>query len=228
MAQDVIGSVGCSMSICVFANAYLRFGTGSETSVNAWGLFQQPWYYSITASTWYKLTYSNYPLDTAIGLGSGGPNWSGATIVDIYSLTNTSASTNYSGFIVDSSDTTKSVGHGSIVSVRKFTVLGQPMFLENTFSLGANESFVRIITRIINNSSGSLKNVILWTGTRDDYVGTTDVNTKTRGNLNTGNFTAVTANNQSSHAIMITNTNEGVLFYSETPGVMTAYALCCS
>jgi hypothetical protein len=56
----------------------------------------------------------------------------------------------------------------------------------------------------------------------------TDVNTKTRGNLNTGNFTAVTANNQTSRAIMITNTNEGVLFYSETPGVMTAYALCCS
>jgi hypothetical protein len=100
-AQDIVGSFGCSMPVCVFANPYLRFGTGAETSVNAWGLFQQPWYYSFTASTWYKLTFSNYPLDTAIGFGSGGPNWSGATVVDLYSLTNTAASTNYSGFIVE-------------------------------------------------------------------------------------------------------------------------------
>jgi len=100
--------------------------------------------------------------------------------------------------------------------------------MRNTFSLGLNDSFVKITTRVINNDTALLQNVIIWTGTRDDYVGMTDVNTKTRGNLNTGNFTAVTANNQTSRAIMITNTNEGVLFYSETPGVMTAYALCCS
>jgi hypothetical protein len=68
----------------------------------------------------------------------------------------------------------------------------------------------------------------MWTGTRDDYVGMTDVNIKIRGNLNTGSFVPVTSNTQSSRAIMIKNTEEGVLFYSETEGVMTSYALCCS
>jgi hypothetical protein len=87
---------------------------------------------------------------------------------------------------------------------------------------------VRITNVIINNSTAPLQNTYIWVGTRDDFVGVTDVNTKTRGNLINGNFTAITANNQTSRAIMITNTNEGVLFYSETPGVMTAYALCCS
>ena len=227
-AQDTVGSTGCTASSCVFANPNLRFGTGAETSVNAWGLFQQPWYYSHLSSAWYQLTFSNFPLDTAIGTGTGSPNWSGANVVDLYSLTATASTTDYSAFVVDSSDTAKTVGHGVIVSRRVFTVSGQRVTFQNTFSLGANDSFVKIITRVINNSSATLQNVIVWAGTRDDYVGNTDVNMKTRGNLNTGNFTAITASSQSSRAIMISNPTEGVLFYSETPGVMTAYAMCCS
>ena len=225
---DAVGSSGCTAPACVFSNANLRFGSGSETSVNSWGLFVQPWYYSHTANTWYKLTYSNYPLDTAIGTGHGTVHWSGASIVDLYSLTSSNAVTDYSAFIVDSSDAAKSAGHGKITANRTFTVLGKSMVLQNVFSLGLNDSFVKIITTIINNATTDINNVIMWTGTRDDYVGITDVNTKIRGNLDTGNFTAVTTNSQSSRAIMIKNTNEGVLFYSETQGVMTAYSSCCS
>ena len=227
-AQDPVGSTGCTASSCVFANANLRFGSGAETSVNVWGLFQQPWYFSHLSSAWYPLTFSNFPLDTAIGTGTGSPNWSGANVMDLYSLTPTTSTTDYSAFVVDSSDTTKTVGHGVIVSTRVFTVSAQRVTFQNIFSLGANDSFVKIITRVINNSSAPLQNVIVWTGTRDDFVGNTDVNIKTRGNLNTGNFTAITASSESSRAIMISNPTEGVLFYSETPGVMTAYALCCS
>jgi hypothetical protein len=197
-------------------------------SVNAWGLFVQPWYYSQSASTWYKLTFSSYPLDTAVGIGYGSSHWSGTTVSDLYSLTTTQSTTDYSNFVVDSSDTTKSVGHGKIVASRSFVLQGQPVIVQNTFSLGRNDSFVKIITRVINNSTETIQNMIIWTGTRDDYVGTTDVNTKTRGNLDTGSFVPITQNNQSSRAILITNTNEGVLFYSETPGVMTAFQSCCS
>ena len=227
-AQDLIGSAGCTAAACVFANPSLRFGTGVENSVNAYGLFQQPWYYSNSAATWYKLTYNNYPLDTAIGTGTGSSHWSGTNIMNLYSLTASASSTDYSQFIVDSSDVTKSVGHGKIVASRLFTVSGQAVIIQNTFSLGLNESFVKIVTKLINNSTAVVQNAIIWTGTRDDFVGNTDSNMKTRGNLNTGSFVAITANNQPSHAIMITNTNEGVLFYSETPGVMTAFQMCCA
>ena len=85
-SQDAVGSRGCTSSICVFSNRYLRFGTGSETSVNTWGLFQQPWYYSGAANAWYPLTFSNYPLDTAVGTGSGTAHWSGTTILNLYTL----------------------------------------------------------------------------------------------------------------------------------------------
>ena len=161
-------------------------------------------------------------------MGTGSAQWTGATVTDLYSLVPVEPTTDYSNFVVDSADMTKTVGHGKIVSRRTFTVQGNLLTIQNTFSLGYNDSFVKIVTQLINNATEQLTNVIIWTGTRDDFVGNTDVNTKTRGNLDTGSFVAITANNQSSRAIMITNTNEGVLFYSETTGVMTAYALCCS
>ena len=227
-AQDAVGSMGCTAPACVFANSALRFGSGTEMSVNAWDLFVQPWYYSRSGNSWYKLTFSSYPLDTAVGIGSGSSHWSGTTVSDLYTLTSTQTTTDYSNFVVDNSDTTKSVGHGKIVASRSFILQGQPVIVQNTFSLGLNDSFVKIITRVINNSTATIQNMIIWTGTRDDYVGTTDVNTKTRGNLDTGSFVPITQNNQSSRAILITNTNEGVLFYSETPGVMTAFQSCCS
>lgn len=226
-SQDTVGSTGCTRPACVFANARLRFGTGSETSVNNVGLFQQPWYYSQISSAWYQLTFSNYPLDTAIGTGTGSAHWSGTTILDLYSLAPSASSTDYSNFIVDSSDASKTIGHGSIVSTRLFTINGHLTTIQNTFSLGATDSFVKVITRILNNSTATLQNVYIWAGTRDDYVGTTDVNMKTRGNLIDGSFVAITSNAQQSRAIMISNANEGVLFYSDTAGVMTAYALCC-
>jgi hypothetical protein len=188
----------------------------------------QPWYFSETANQWYKLTFSGYPLDTAIGTGHGSTHWSGTTIVDLYTLTPSSSTIDYSNYIVTSADTTKTIGYGKIVATSEFIIAGRDISIENTFFLGQQDKFVKIITRIINTSPTILENSIVWTGTRDDFVGTTDVNTKTRGNLDTGSFVAVTSNSQSSRAIMITNTNEGVLFYSETAGVMTSYALCCS
>jgi hypothetical protein len=227
-AVDAVGSTGCTAPSCVLSNPSLRFGTGAENSVNAYGLFQQPWYYSSLGNAWYKLTFAGYPLDTAIGMGTGSAQWSGATVVDLYTQTPTSPATDYSEFVVDSSDDLKSVGHGKIVSTRVFTILGNLVTLENIFSLGFNDSFVKIVSKFTNNATATINNVIIWTGTRDDFVGTTDVNIKTRGNLDTGSFTAITANDQQSRAIMITNPTEGVLFYSETAGVMTAYDRCCS
>jgi hypothetical protein len=221
-------TTGCSTTNCVFRNSYLRFGPGTQTSVNAHGLFIQPFYYSNITSQWYKLTFSNYPLDTAIGFGTSGPNWSGATVVDLYSLTPRNGIIDYSEFIVSSNDGTTTSGYGKIIATREFTVLDQNIIFQNTFSLGQNDSFVKIITQVTNNDTSHIQNIRIWVGTRDDYVGLTDSNIKTRGNLESGSFVAVTQANQSSHAIMITNPTEGVLFYSETPGVMTAYSSCCN
>jgi hypothetical protein len=224
---QTVGSTGCTTPVCVFANPYLRFGTGSENSVNIQGLFVQPWYFSEISNIWYKLTFNAYPLDTAIGVGSGTAHWSGTTVYDIYTLQNESPVTDYSNFIVNYTDSAKTIGYGQIVANRTLTIGTTSFVFQNIFSLGQNDKFVKIITRIINFSPNTLQNLLIWTGTRDDYVGATDINSKTRGNLNTGSFVPITEVGQSSRAIMISNTNEGVLFYSETPDVKTSFALCC-
>lgn len=224
---DIVGTKGCTASACVFANSWLRFGTGSQTSINSQGLFVQPFYFSQLANTWYKLTYSTYPLDTAIGTGSTGPNWSGTNVNDLYSLTPSGSITDYSGFTVTSSDSSKSIGYGRIVTNRTFTINGQSIIMQNIFSLGLNDTFVKINNRIYNNDINPISNVYIWVGTRDDFVGTSDSNMKTRGNIITNSFEPLTSIGQTSNAIMITNPTEGVLFYSDSINVNTVFDRCC-
>lgn len=225
---DIVGNSGCSAPVCVFANANLRFGTGSENSVNTKGLFQQPFYYSRNSNAWFKLTYNNYPLDTAIGTGLTGPNWSKSTVVDLASINPTASSNDYSNFIVTSADSAKSTGYGKIIARRTYTVNNQRLILQNMFSLGFNDTFVKTITMIINDDSNTIQNAYIWVGTRDDYVGLTDSNFKTRGNLINSAFVPLTNTNQPSFAMTITNPTEGVLFYSETSGVNTVFQQCCA
>ena len=58
----------------VLDNDHLRFGDGGGNSVNADGTLQQPFYCqgSAPCPQWLRLTYSNYPLDTAIGIDGDG------------------------------------------------------------------------------------------------------------------------------------------------------------
>lgn len=221
---------GCGTPTCVFANSNLRFGNGAQNSVNSQGLFEQPFYYSHIANAWYKLTFANFPLDTAIGTGNmTATHWSLSAVADLYSLTPSNVYTDYSGFVTTSTDgSTTSTGYGSIVSYRTFRINNQNIRISNIFSLGQNANFVRTVTHVTNVDVNNVNNVMVWIGTRDDFVGNTDINTKTRGNLIGGNFTAIQSSTDPSKAIMITNPTEGILFYSETPGVSTVYAFCCS
>lgn len=217
----------CNTTTCVFANTNLRFGSGTQTSVNSQGLFTQPFYFSPITSQWYQLTFSNYPLDTAIGTGNTSTHWSKSTIVDLYSLAPSNSVTDYSEYIPTSVSGSVTTGYGKIVSSRTFRINNQYIEITNVFTLGQISNFVKTVTTFKNVDTTDIRNVNVWIGTRDDFVGTTDVNIKTRGNIISGNFTPIIYPSNESRAIMITNPTEGILFYSETPGVKTAYALCC-
>ena len=53
-------------------NGNLRFGSDGAISINSSGNLQQPWYYNEGDSRWWKLTYSNYALDSKIAVGGDG------------------------------------------------------------------------------------------------------------------------------------------------------------
>jgi serine protease len=202
-------------------NLKLRFGTGSENSVNAKGLLQQPFYKSSVDNNYYKLTYSSYPLDFAIGSGTGGPNWTGNTVVELPNLTNQTI--DYSSYVTSGGKT-----YGSITSVGETTVNTKNVRLTNIYTLGVNDSFIKITSKIKNISGSSMTNVNLWTGTRDDYVGLYDSNTKTKGSLSSGSFVAIPTTSTLADALEIRSGAEGILFYSTASGINMSFDSCCS
>jgi hypothetical protein len=211
-------------------NAKLRFGTGSEDSLNSLGTMQQPFYKS--SGTFYKLTFSTYPLDIAIGVGgtpNGGWNTSGTIVAtngnSAYTVTSHTA--DYSGFISTPGVAANS-GYGVITSTDNLTISTQNIQVVTKYSLGVNDAFIKIETSIKNLSATSLTNLRTWVGTRDDWVGNSDQPTKTRGNITNGAFTAISSASTQSHAIQINSGSEGVLFYSSSAKAQTSVNNCCN
>ncbi len=219
-------------------NGKIRFGGGGhnsttftpEASINDRGNLLQPFYKSPIDSKWYKLTYSNYPLDLAIGTGTGGANWTASTIrfdTDGASSALTGQTFDATGFTRTSGTGSPDVGYGTLVTSGTVTLGGAAFTLQNEYTLGQTASFVKITTTLTNASGGAVQNVNLWVGTRDDWVGTDDDTTKTRGTLSGGAFAAISNAADSAPALQIVAGSEGILFYSTTEGAGTSIDDCC-
>ena len=221
-------------------NDKLRFGGGGAgtssftyvDSVATNGMLEQPFYKS-SDGNWYKLTFSTYALNMTLGSGTGGANWSGATVPTTGDFS-TQGITGLNNLAVDVSGMTLrspvqavDYGYGTLVVTGDVTLNGASIGISNTYVLGQNASFVKITSAITNNDASAIDNVHIWVGTQDDWVGTDDGPTKTRGNLVGGTFQAITDATASSNAIQITSGSEGVLFYSTSPGVDTSIKNCC-
>jgi len=230
--------IDVSKGLYVLNNGYLRFGTGNQNSIAATGNLEQPFYYK--SGVWYKLTYSTYALDMAIGTASivntghwtnnwGGIVAPGVTVIDISTLAASSPVDSYSAWIGTSSCTTGCTGYGTAISYRTFTINGVSMTIQNTFFLGQTNSFVRITTRVTNNSAGTVPNMHIWAGTKDDWVLTSDQPTKTRGTLNSsGQFVAISSQTTRAPALTVASGADTVLFYCTDTRGTTAINNCCS
>jgi hypothetical protein len=51
-----VQTINCPTVSCALQNSKMRIGSGVESSFNLYGFLKQPFYYSSSASTWYKLT----------------------------------------------------------------------------------------------------------------------------------------------------------------------------
>ena len=231
------GSDG-TLTNLVLDNGNLRFGTGTQASIDSMGALLQPFYYdNVTTGRdgWYKLTYSSYPLDYAIGVGGDGTN--------TYNTNGDILSTNGHGYTPLSSV----VSNLSINIAKYFEKTGTvsvtmdvatPNYgtiqTTNTYTLNPNTYFMKADTSVVNTTGANLTNMRLWIGTRDDYVGPRDSNYKIKGNIGAEGFVAITEQTQEAKAIIVSeNTFESgigaaVLFYSTTPGTNTVIQSCCS
>lgn len=212
-------------------NGRIRFGTGYEDSVNSTGQLQQPWYAS--GSTWYKLTYSSYPLDMQVATGGvGTTNWNtNGTSVDTQSGTFalSNLSIDYANFVQTGAVGSGVKGYGKVIAKGNLTIGSNTFEITNTFELTASDNFVKITTGVKNTGGSAATNTRVWVGTRDDWVGNTDQPTKTRGTLSAANgFTQIAAATDRAPALKIYTASEGVLFYSTNTKATTAINNCCS
>lgn len=198
----------------VINNGRMRFGNGTQLSINAAGNVEQPFYYSTILSNWRKLTYSesalvNYPLDSRIGVGGDGTNNWNTNGVRINNPNMANQVFDTSGFTVSGG-----ISYGVII-VRGEIVVGTALLeLTNAYSIGEDKNFVQVMTTIRNIGTAQASNIRYWVGTRDDFVGGTDQPTKVRGNLNDGAFEAITLTTQRASALRITTASEGILFFT--------------
>ena len=198
----------------VINNGRMRFGNGTEFSINAAGNVEQPFYYSTDFSGWRKLTYSesalvNYPLDSRIGVGGDGTNNWNTNGVRVNNPTMTNQVFDTSSFSV-----VGGISYGTIIVRGEITVGTARLELTNAYTIGQNRNFVQVMTTIKNIGLAQATNIRYWVGTRDDFVGGTDQPTKVRGNLNDGAFEAITVSSQRAAALRITTISEGILFFT--------------
>lgn len=229
------GSAGATNNL-VFNNDKLRFGNGTQAALNSNGLLEQPWYFDntsvvsgVTRNAWFKLTFSNYALNMEVGAGGDG-----------------TSSWNRNGSLLDSQTTLSGA-----ISNRRFDISryqegigviessvtlgfagGESVKVDNTYTLAAGASFVKIDTSLTNVGGGAANNMRLWVGTQDDYVATRDSQYKYKGNLTANGFEQIALQTEQAKALKITefNTGEGaaILFYSTSNGADTSISTCCN
>ena len=198
----------------VINNGKMRFGNGTQFSINAAGNVEQPFYFSTVLSNWRQLTYSesalvNYPLDSRIGVGGDGTNNWNTNGVREYNPTMVNQVFDTSGFSVVGGES-----FGTIIVKGEITIGTARLELTNAYRVRQDKNFVQVLTTIKNIGLAQATNIRYWIGTRDDYVGGTDQPTKIRGNLNDGTFEAITLTTQRASALRITTISEGILFFT--------------
>lgn len=223
-------------------NGLLRFGDGTQDSVDEYGSLRQPFYYNSTDKRWYKLTYSDSPmyLNVAWSVPSAGDiteygvsNYSGGTIISNqegkYDFFDEDFDSNAGDYVTPTvvNETGYTGGSGTLVASNTISDAGVTVTLQSTYTLRAGASYIEAVSKVTNTSGVAIDNVRLWSGTRDDYIATTDGPLKEKGNIADGVFTPLTATGVSSNAIKVTSHNEGILFYSTSAGANTTVGECC-
>jgi uncharacterized repeat protein (TIGR02543 family) len=194
----------------VLSNDMLRFGTGYENSINATGNLQQP-FYRDDLGNWRKLTFSSYPLDFEIMEGGDGTNWWNRNGSSLYNPTLQNQTFDYSKYTQ-----TATGGYGIIITSGTVSINGKVLQITHEYELPQDKFLIKITTTLKNLSESSMTNLRYWVGTRDDYIGNSDVNYKTKGNIIEGQFAAITTQTEKAKALKIYSNNEGVLFYTNS------------
>jgi hypothetical protein len=210
-------------------NGRLRFGGGGQESstvpnprdsVTGTGMFAQPFYWDEVRQRWYKLTFSDYPLDIAVGAGAGNRkandsagHWTGATVRDSQRSPSafSPATTDTSDFtLVSTYENGVRRGYGTIIASNRVTIpSGEVLDLQHRYELGAEASFVKITTTISNRTQLPRPTCTCGSGHAMTTSGPTTRRTSTRGHRRR-RVHELTDRTSPASALLITSGNAGM------------------
>jgi methionine-rich copper-binding protein CopC len=214
------------------SGAFRSGAAGGENSLNTDGTLKQTWY--LNSGTFYKMTYSNYSLNYAMGVGTGvaGP-WHGSSLTTPLVLkSGTTPTYDYSGFIGTGTIGSGGItGYGTIIYTALITIgsgaYASNFELKNTYVIAQNARTLRVTSVIKNTMATTVQNVSLWVGSQDDWIGNSDVSLKTKGNITVANgvgtFTQISNAAATANTLTISNGAEIVYFYTTATNSNISY-----
>jgi len=209
----------------ILNNDKMRIGNGVQLSVNNTGIMNGPYYYNTNANNWVHLTLSGQAFKNSFAINGDGTNeWNvNGDMVHEYLLQNLTF--DYSNYVLTGSNK----GYGIISTKGNITINGNPLEVTYTYNLGQNTDYIIVTCKVKNIGTSTVTNVRSWLGTADDYIGTTDSPTKTKGNIIGGNFVPVTNQTERSTFIKVESNQEGAFFYTTHPKSHAYFRFgCCN
>jgi len=186
-------------------------------SVRADGRLDSAFYWS--GDTWWQLANSQAPFDVAIGAGTGGTTWhQSAQVLESVA----GAPWSGSEFPWDKLGTwTSSVvaGSGTLTySGAEIAIAGGRLGADLTYRLPAGRRAVEVTMTVRNLDTTTAENVRVWVGAFDDWLGSSDNNSKSRGNLVDGEFVPLAAASEASSAIRVFNADDTLILSTTYAG----------
>ncbi|MEY4131011.1 MAG: hypothetical protein RLZZ31_1135 [Actinomycetota bacterium] len=197
-------------------NGKMRFGNGSEASILPSGNLKAPTYSA--SNSWWPMTYGSTALNYALGVGGVGTNeWNtNGTIQEFSNVTLSRQTIDCSAFVVTGTSGSVATGYGTLATTGRYTFSsGEKVEITRRYTQTANSQYTVFSESIKNVGTSTISNARLWVGTQDDYIGSSDTNTKRRGNINSsGVFSKITSASQQAKVLEISNGTDTVYFYT--------------
>ncbi len=214
VASEAWGGVPGSLTYQL-DNGLMRFGNGAEASILGNGNLKQPWYFA--NGSWSKLTFSNYALNFAMGVGGVGTNeWNvNGSLQEFSNVTLSRQSIDCSQFVTTSTNGTLATGYGTLTMTGRFTFsTGEVVELTRKYTQTSTSKYTIFSESIRNVGTSTMSNARVWVGTQDDWVGQNDSNAKKRGNIVNGVFTQISSAANQAKVLEISNGTDNVYFYT--------------
>jgi hypothetical protein len=178
---------GCTTTVLDVTQTVCNPDDEPTTSLTATGALKQPFYNGATMA--YKLTYNDYAMDYYMMIGADSDGVMGWNLLgeELGIASNTDITIDGSEFISTGESAGIANGYGTLKVIQTFSgqsaAPGATITVIREYNIPEEDSYTCIMTVRVRVEGAPVRNVRLWMGTKDDWIGTTDSPNKLIGDF---------------------------------------------